>query len=460
MKIIILGGGQVGRTLAENLVGEDNDITVVDHDPNLLEQLSSNHDIRTICGHASHPRILRDAGCADADMLVAVTPSDETNMLACQIAYSLYKTPKRIARIRSQEYVDFKDELFHNDDMPVEHIISPEQKVTHYIKRLVDYPGALQVMEFAGGRASLVAVKAYYGGKLVGHAISSLKDHMPNIETRVAAIFRKGQAIKPMGTTIIEAGDEVFFITDTRNVRIVMEEMQKLEHQYRRVMIAGGGNIGAGLAAMLEENHHVKIIERSRERCDLISQTLQHTYVLEGDITDARLLSDEHIEDIDVFIALTDDDEANIMSAMLAKRMGAKKTMVLIQRQHYIDLVEDSTINIDIAISPQRATVSALLSMVRRGDIVNAYSLRRGAAEAIEAIAHGDENTSKVIGKAINEIKLPPGTTIGAIVRGHEVVIAHDDTIIHADDHVILFLVDKKYVREVERLFQPSALFF
>ncbi len=458
MKIVILGGGQVGGTLAENLVGEDNDITVVDTDMARLSELSESNDIRTVQGYASHPRVLRNAGVEDADMLIAVTPSDETNMMACQIAYTLFKTPKRIARIRSEAYIDFKDRLFHKDDVPVDHIISPEQQVTNYIKRLVDYPGALQVMEFAGGRASLVAVRAYYGGKLVGHAISSLKEHMPNVETRVAAIFRQGKAIKPMGTTIIEAGDEVFFITDTRYVRMVMEEMQKLEHQYRRVMIAGGGNVGAGLARMLEENHHVKLIEHNAERADMLNEQLRHTTILHGDASDSRLLSEEHIEDIDVFIAVTNDDEANIMAAMLAKKMGAKKTMVLIQRQAYVDLVQDNVI--DIAISPQRATVSALLSLIRKGDIVNAYSLRKGAAEAIEAIAHGDEKTSKVVGRVISEIKLPPGTTIGAIVRGHEVMIAHDDTMLQADDHVILFLVDKKYIREVERLFQPSALFF
>ncbi|KFZ30898.1 potassium transporter peripheral membrane component [Pseudidiomarina salinarum] len=458
MKIIILGGGHVGGTLAENLVNEDNDITVIDRDPAVLSELASSHDIRTVEGDASHPRVLRNAGCEDADMIIAVTPSDETNMLACQIAYTLFRTPKRIARIRSEEYIDFKDQLFHKDDMPVDHLISPEQQVTLYIKRLVDYPGALQVMEFAGGRASLVAVKAYYGGRLVGHAISSLKDHMPDIDTRVAAIFRKGQAIKPMGTTIIEAGDEVFFITDTRHVRTVMEEMQRLEHQYRRIMIAGGGNIGAGLARLLESDHQIKLIEQNHARAEKLNESLRKTTILQGDASDKRLLIEEHIEDIDVFIAVTNDDEANIMAAMLAKKLGAKKTMVLIQRQAYVDLVQDDIV--DIAISPQRATVSALLALIRKGDIVNAYSLRKGAAEAIEAIAHGDEKTSKVIGKAISEIKLPPGTTIGAIVRGNEVLIAHDDTILHADDHVILFLVDKKYIREVERLFQPSALFF
>ncbi|MEX1221242.1 MAG: Trk system potassium transporter TrkA [Idiomarina sp.] len=458
MKIIILGGGQVGGTLAENLVGEKNDITIVDTDKRLLQELADKYDLRVVEGHGSHPAVLERAGAEDADLLIAVTPSDETNMLACQIAYTMFNTPTKIARIRSEAFIAYKDRLFHNQDIPVDHIISPEQLVTSYIKRLVDYPGALQVMEFAGGRASLVAVRAYYGGKLVGHAISHLKQHIPNIDTRVAAIFRQGQPIKPMGTTIIEADDEVFFIADTRHIRTVMEELQKLENQYRRIMIVGGGNIGEGLASQLEDTHRVKLIEQSLERAEMLSQRLSHTLVFNGDASDQKLLLEEHVEDTDVFIAVTNDDEANIMSAMLAKRMGAKKTMVLIQRSAYVDLVQGG--EIDIAISPQRATISALLTHVRRGDIVNVYSLRKGAAEAIEAIAHGDENTSKVVGKAVGEIKLPPGTTIGAIVRGSEVLIAHDDTMLQSDDHVILFLVDKKYIREVERLFEPSAIFF
>lgn len=458
MKIVILGGGQVGATLAENLVGEDNDITVVDTDKRRLESLSEALDIRTIEGHASHPRVLRAAGCEDADMLIAVTTSDEINMMACQVAYTLFKTPKRIARIRSHEYSDFADSLFHKDDLPVDHVISPEQQVTDYIKRLVDYPGALQVVEFANGRASLVAVRAYYGGKLVGHPIAALKNHLPNAEARVAAVFRRGHAIKPTGTTIIEAGDEVFFVTDTRAVRTVMEAMQRLENPYRRILIAGGGNVGAGLAAQLENQHYVKLIEQNPERAEALNERLEKTTVLYGNASDERLLLDENVDDMDVFIAVTNDDEANIMSAMLAKRLGAKKTMVLIQRQAYIELTQDHVI--DIAISPQRATVSSLLSLVRKGDIVNAYSLRKGVAEAIEVIAHGDEQTSKVIGKSIDEIKLPPGATIGAIVRGHEVLIAHHDTILQADDHVIVFLVDKQYIGEVEHLFQPGALFF
>ncbi|MBH0058656.1 Trk system potassium transporter TrkA [Pseudoalteromonas sp. SWXJZ94C] len=457
MKIIILGAGQVGATLAENLVGEQNEITVVDIDGNRLRELQDKYDLQGVMGHSAHPDVLRRAGAEDADMIIAVTSSDEVNMVACQVAYSIFNTPTKIARIRSEQYLKYREKLFQNDDLPIDHYIAPEALVTKYIRRLIDYPGALQVLQFADGMLSLVAVKAYYGGLLVGYALSALKEHIPNVETRVAAIYRQGKAIKPLGTTVIEADDEVFFIAATKHIRAVMNELQKLERSYKKIMIAGGGNIGAGLARSLEKNHTVKLIERSKERAEQLSEMLDNTVVFCGDASDQELLSEEHIEQVDVFIAVTNDDEANIMSAMLAKRMGAQKTMVLIQRGAYVDLVQGG--EIDIAISPQQATISALLTHVRRGDIVNVYSLRKGAAEAIEAVAHGDENTSKVVGRAIADIKLPAGTTIGAIVRNDDVLIAHDDTIIMSGDHVIMFLIDKKHINVVEKLFQVSAIF-
>jgi trk system potassium uptake protein TrkA len=458
MKIIILGAGQVGATLAENLVGEKNEITVIDSDPDTLSHLQDRLDLQVVAGVGSHPDVLKKAGAEDADMLIAVTNSDESNMMACQVAYSLFKTPTKIARVRSEQYIIYQEQLFKHQDVPVDHLIAPEQLVTSAIKRLIDYPGALQVVEFADGKASLVAVKAYYGGLLVGHALSSLKEHIPNVETRVAAIYRRGKPIRPLGTTIIEADDEVFFIAATKHIRAVMSELQKLESSYKRIMIAGGGLIGAGLAKLLEHNHNVKLIEFDPQRAKYLSAHLDKTIVFEGDASDHELLTEENVEQVDAFIAVTNDDEANIMSAMLAKRLGAKKAMVLIQRGAYVDLVQGG--EIDIAFSPQQATISALLTHIRRGDIVNVYSLRRGAAEAIEAIAHGDRNTSKVVGREIREIKLPPGTTIGAIVRSEEVIIAHGDTKIEANDHIILFLVDKKFVSHVEKLFQPSAFFF
>lgn len=457
MKIIILGAGEVGATLAENLVGEQNDITVVDSNADKLRALQDRYDLQVIHGHGSHPDVLKQAGAEDADMVVAVTNSDEVNIVACQVAYSIFNTPVKIARIRTTQYLKYRDQLFNKDDMPVDHFIAPEALVTTYIRRLIDYPGALQVVEFAEGKVSLVAVKAYYGGLLVGHALSTLKEHMPNIDVRVATIYRNGNAIRPLGTTIIEADDEVFFIAATKHIRAVMSELQKLERNYRRIMIAGGGNIGYGLARALEDTHSVKLIERGKERAEFLSSALDSTRVYVGDASDPELLEEESIEQMDVFIAVTNDDEANIMSAMLAKRMGAQKTIVLIKRSAYVDLLQGG--EVDIAVSPQQATISALLTHIRRGDIVNVYALRRGAAEAIEAIAHGDSSSSKVIGKAIGKLKLPPGTTIGAIVRGDEVLIARNSTVIESNDHIILFMVDKKHIGEVEKLFQVSAIF-
>ncbi|SHL46699.1 Trk system potassium transporter TrkA [Phytopseudomonas punonensis] len=457
MKIIILGAGQVGGTLAEHLASEANDITVVDTDGDRLRALSDRLDIRTVQGKGSFPTVLRQAGADDADMLVAVTNSDEVNMIACQVAYTLYHTPTKIARVREPAYLT-RSGLFDNEAIPIDVLISPEQVVTNYIKRLIEYPGALQVIDFADGKAQLVAVKAYYGGPLVGQQLRQLREHMPKVDTRVAAIFRRDRAIMPQGDTVIEADDEVFFIAAKGDIRAVMSEMRRLEEGYKRVVIAGGGNIGERLAEAIESRYQVKIIEMNPARCRYLSESLESTIVLHGSSSDRDLLVEENIKDADIFLALTNDDEANIMSSLLAKRLGARKVMTLINNPAYVDLIQGG--EIDIAISPQLATIGSLLTHVRRGDIESVHSLRRGAAEALEVIAHGDTRSSKVVGKAIKDISLPPGTSIGAIIRNEEVLIAHDVTVIESGDHVILFLMDKKHIRDVERLFQVGLTFF
>ncbi|OOS02433.1 Trk system potassium transport protein TrkA [Canicola haemoglobinophilus] len=457
MKIIILGAGQVGTTLAESLVSEDNDITLVDNNEARLEHLQDKHDLRVLNGSASSPRVLREAGAPDADLLVAVTSSDETNMISCQIAYTLFNTPTKIARIRDAEYWREKDKLFQPHMIPIDHIISPEQLVTAEITRLIDYPGALQVAHLADENISIVVVKAYYGGPLVGYALSALKDHMPHIDCRILSILRQDKVIRPQGSTIIEAGDEVTFICATIHIKAVMSELQRLEKPYKRVMIIGGGNIAVGVAKKLENHCTVKLIERNAERATLLAEKLSKTLVFHGDPSDQSLLFEEHIENVDVFLCLTSDDEANIMSALLAKRLGAKKAMVLIQRMAYINLVQGGTI--DIAVSPQQATISALLGHVRKGDIANALSLRHGIAEVLEIIVHGDETTSQVIGRKIRELKLPNGAVIGAILHQGAVIIAQKNIMIESGDHVIVYLSDKKYVPEIEKLFQPNAFF-
>jgi trk system potassium uptake protein TrkA len=457
MKIIILGAGQVGASVAANLASEANDITVVDDNAVILQDLQDRLDIRTVKGYASHPDVLKQAGADDADMIIAVTRNDEINMIACQVAYTLFHTPTKIARVRSVDYLRYT-RLFSQDALPIDVLISPEQLVTDYIERLIEYPGALQVLDFAGGKVQLVAVHAYHGGPLVGHELSDLRKHMPGIDARVASIFRAGKPIVPRGDTIIELDDEVFFVAARKHIRAVMGELRKKDKAVKRVIIAGGGNIGMRLASAIEGQYQVKIIERNEKRAKQLSEALERSIVLLGDAADEELLIEENIESTDVFCALTNDEEANILSAMLAKRLGARKVMSLINRASYVNLVQSDVI--DVAISPQQATIGSLLTHIRRGDVVMVHSLRRGAAEAIEAVAHGDRNSSSVVGRAIEDIKLSRGTAIGAIVRGDEVIIAHHDSVIETDDHVILFLSDKSCIQEVERLFQVGVTFF
>ncbi len=452
MKILILGAGQVGSSAAYHLSREEaNEVTVVDTRSDVLRELQDRLDIRTIVGHAAYPDVLERAGADDMDIIVALTDNDETNMVACQVAYTVFHTPTKIARIRSAEYMN-AHKLFTQDAIPVDVRISPEQLVCEYVEQLILYPGALQVLDFANGRVRLIGAKADRSGSLVGKKIAALKEHIPNTEGRIAAIYRDRKSLQPDGDTIIREGDEIYFIAARQDVRVFMSEMRKLEDPVRRVVIAGGGNIGVRLALALEQNNQVKIIERDRKRARQISEQLNKAIVLVGDAADEELLLE-----VDVFCALTNAEEANILSAMLAKRLGAHKVMALINRPSYAELVESGSI--DIAISPQQVTIGSLLAHVRRGDVVKVHALRRGAAEAIEAVAHGDKNASKVVGRRIDELDLPRGTSIVTIVRGTEVIMAHHDTVIETDDHVILFMTDRRKIDKIENLFQVGVSF-
>ncbi|MGD8619191.1 MAG: Trk system potassium transporter TrkA [Gammaproteobacteria bacterium] len=456
MKIIILGAGQVGSTVAQGLASEANDITVVDRTPQLLSVLQERTDIRTVVGHASHPDVLREAGIEDADMILAVTNSDEINMIACQVAQSLFHTPIRLARVRGLDYLAHP-QLFRPEAVPIDFIVSPEQLVTTFIRHLIESPGVLQILDFADGKAQLVAVQAQHGGALVDKELRTLRKWKPAAETRVVAIYRRDRAIFPEGETVIEVGDEVFFLAARKHIRPLVKAFRQSDKRNRRVIIAGGGNIGKRLAETIESVYHVKIIELDGSRCHFLAESLHRTIVLHGDAADEDLLKQEDIEDTDIYCAVTNDDEANILSAMLAKRLGARKVVAIINRTSYAELAEGAAV--DIAISPAQITIGVLLTHIRRGDVVAVHSLRRGAAEAIELIAHGDRATSQVVGVSIEELPLPRGATVGAIVRGDKLVFPSRDTVIESEDHVILFLVDKRKIADVERLFQVSITF-
>ncbi|HEY2416732.1 MAG TPA: Trk system potassium transporter TrkA [Steroidobacteraceae bacterium] len=455
MKILILGAGQVGRTAAYHLSREPaNEVTVVDTNEDVLREMQDRLDVRAVAGNGAYPVVLESAGIADTDILVALTNSDEINIVACEIAHALYRTPTKIARIRAPEYTA-REQLFTEGALAVDVWISPEQLVTEYIARLLSYPGALQVVDFADGRVQLVGVRARRDGLLVGRELRTLREHLPDTEARVAAIYRKDKLVPTAGDTVVEEDDEIFFVAASDDLRRVMAELRRSEDPVRRLVIAGGGNIGVRLARTLEKSNQVKLIERDPRRARRISEILENTIVLNGDAADEELLVEENIDSADVFAALTNSEEANVLSAMLAKRLGARRVMALINRPSYGELMENHSI--DIVISPQTITIGSLLAHVRRGDVVRVHSLRRGAAEAIEAVVHGTHSRSRVIGRQLEQIKLPQGASIVAIVRGENVIMAHHDTTIEAEDHVIIFLSDRRHIDTVSRLFQSET---
>lgn len=453
MKILILGAGQVGKTAAGALSHEQNDITVVDRDQPLLKALASRLDIRTVCGHAAHPDVLIRAGAEDAELILAVTDSDETNMIACQVAYTLFHTPTRLARVRSTSYQKHPD-LFSNSAVPVDFIISPELLLTQSIEHLIEHPEALQILDFAGGRAQLVAVKAHSDGPLVGNELRSLSQQVADVATRIVAVYRRDSAIIVNGKTVVEEGDEVFFLGATKDIPAILAAFRHPGRQARRVLIAGGGRLGQRLASAIEERYLVKLIEIDHDRCLELSKHLYKTIILNGDVTDASLLADESVGETDVFCAVTDDDETNILSAMLAKRCGVKKTLSIINHPDYLDLTQGDTV--DIALSPAQFTIGAILTHIRRGDIAAVHSLRRGAAEAMEIVVHGDQASSRVVGQRAKQLPLPEGTTIGGICRKGTLVFVDSSTLIEPDDHVILFVIDKSHIPSVEQLFQVN----
>jgi trk system potassium uptake protein TrkA len=474
VNIVILGAGRVGESVAESLASERNDITVIDSDPLRLRELQDRLDLRGVPGNGIQPTVLEEAGIADADLFIACAPMDETNLVACKVAHDRFGVPTTIARLRSPEFEEGSPALDKERGFAVDSVIRPEESVTRTIGQLVEHPEALQVLEFARGLVSLIAVRAVTGGPLVRHSLAEIPALVPGAPMRIVAIYRQDQALTILdGSTRIEPGDEVFVLAATRDIRQVLGALRQMDRPVQRMMIAGGGKVGLRLARQVKDGLQVKIIESSRVRCDYLAGELAgDALVLHGDSTDEDLLAEENVQDMDLFVALTSDDEDNIMSCLLAKRMGARRVIALINRRAYAELVQGT--QIDIAISPSQAVIGELLAHVRRADVEAVHSLRRGAAEVLEGIVRGDRRTCRMAGRRVEEIGLPAGAQVGAIVRGlhrpdgseagteaqPEVLMAHHDTVFEPLDHVIVFVPTKRMVREVERMFQVSATFF
>ena len=455
--IIILGAGQVGTSVAKNLATEQHNITVIDRNVAKLKELASKYDLRTVTGNAGHPSVLKEAGIADCDLLIAVTEVDEINMMACRIAAKIFNVPKRIARIRSSEYLD-DPRLTGEDVFGISHVISPEVVLAQYVENLVFYPEALQVLEFADRQVCLVAIRAKAGGLLVGDRIGNLHNHLKTTDARIVAIFRGSSAVQPVANTVIENDDEVFFLSRTSDMRRVMEELRKADRPVKRIMIAGGSEFSYRLAQDLEGSHLVKLIEANEKRAHQLVALLDKTVVLQGSENDSELLTNEDIAQVDLFVAATGDDDRNIIASLLAKKLGAHRVLSLIHQSVYVGVLEDS--KIDVVVGLADVTIGSILAHVRRADVARVHSLRRGAAEALEIVIHGDKSTSQCVGRRVDAIAWPAGALLGAVVRGQEVLMAHHDLVLESEDHLIVFVTEIKTVQKIEKLLQVSASFF
>ncbi len=460
MNIIILGAGAIGSGLAEYLINENNDITLVDTDTEKLNTMQNRYDIKVVRGYASYPATLREADAANAELLVAVTDSDEANMLACQLGYSLFHIPQKIARIRNHEYLAEKATLFNNSAIPVDSIIAPEQLITKEIANLISYPGSNEIAEFSHGRLGLIGITAYYGGPLIGLPVGKIHEQLENIQVNILAIYRQDHTIPTNDSTVVEAGDEIYLIAAKGYLRSLMAQFQKLEAPFRRIMIIGGGNIGRELTRQLCEKYNIKLIENDLDKAIQLSDEFdkKNVEVFNCEPSNQDFLTEEHVEQMDLVVAVTENDETNIMTALLAKKLGAKRAIVLISKFAYINLIRKEAI--DIIISPREATISALLTNIRHNGVGTVHTFRRGEAEALEIKLCGDARHSAVIGRKISEIQFPSGIVPGAVCRGEEIFMCTDDFVLSNNDNIIFFIQDKKNIRELMKLTTPKATYF
>ena len=454
-KIAVLGGGQVGSSLAKILTDDGNDITLIDTNLSVIENLQEDNDIKTIHGNASSPSVLEQAEVNDCDILIATTASDEVNLVSCHLAKKMFNVPTVIARLRNSEF-QVSTSGFDLDLFSINSIISPSQLVTDFIKNIIEHPGAFQAYDFADGKLQVIGATVLKDGPLAGRKLSEFKKHLPNVDVNVIALYRDRKILPVNGTTVIETGDDLFFLATEENMRF-MSELSKNQSRIENIMIAGGGIVGMTLADKLSQKFSTKIIEKDLIRSKYLSESLEDTVVLNDDISDESLLDNEGIEEVDYFCSVTNDDQMNILSAKLAKDLGAKKSIAIINKLSYRKLVSKE---IDVVVSPEDVTIGSILASVRTSDIVKVHSLGFGEAELLEIIIHGDNKTSKVVGKTVSELELPSGCRIGAIYREGKVILLNEDIIIQSNDRLIIYLLHKKDFSKLAKLLQVSIGFF
>ncbi len=449
MKIIIVGAGEVGSSLSLNLVKEGNDVTLIDKSADLLDNIADKVDLQTIHGNGAHPRILEAAGAHKADMIVAVSKSDETNMIACQVAYTVFGVSKKIARIRDLEYLNYEN-LFADESTPIDFTISPDLIVSSYIKKLILFKGTHQVFNFSDPADCLINI-IYNASEDLENSTKYYKTICEKFNAKLCAFIRQDQlfSIEEDNDDILQNGDELLFICKEENIEDITKVF-KNNKVNKRIMIAGGGNVGKHLSESISSNYQVKVIESNDERANHLSEVVDDVTVINADSSNEDVLLEENIEHMDVFCALTNDDEANILSAMLAKKLGAKTVISIINKISYSDLVEKQ--EIDIAISPQDLTMGALLTHVRKGSILKAHSLMRGFLELLELEVR-DSESSNIIGKQIEQINLSENTVVCCIIRNNNFIYDTSNTLLELNDRLIC-LANKKDVKEIEDLFE------
>ncbi len=458
MRVIVCGAGQVGYNIARRLAAEFNDVTVIDNDASRIARVTENIDAKGLVGFAAHPPVLQRAGAEDADMLIAVTYADEVNMIACQVAHSIFDVPTKIARVRHQSYLDLAwSSLYSRDHMPINVIISPEIEVARAIIRRLEVPGALDIVPMADDRVRAIAVRCLADCPVLDTPLEELAELFPNLKVFVVGIVRHGDLFIPTGRTEMRAGDVVYFVTSTDHMHRSMSVFGHEEPEARRVIIIGGGNIGLYVAREIERHHvdvRCKVIEINESRAREIADQLTRTTVLLGDALERKLLEEAGAGDVETVVAVSNDDEVNILSSLLAKRLGAKRAITLVNSESYDPLVED--LGVDSVVNPRGSTVSTILQHIRRGRVRSVYSIHEGAGEFIEAEAL---ETTRITNRRIRDIHLAKGILIGSIIRGQEVIVPDGDTRIQVGDRVVLF-TSTNLMSKVEKLLSVGLEFF
>ena len=439
MKVVICGAGLVGSAIASHLASEQIDVTVIDADAEKIQRVVDHADVRGVVGVASHPDILTQAGLNEAELLIAVTESDEVNMVACQVAHTIFETPTRIARIRSWAYLNpnFRD-LYGPGHMPIDYIISPEQEVSSAVERQLRLPGAFDVKDMADGKVKLIGVIAGANCPILSTPLRHLTNLFPELTITIVAILRGTTVIVPRdGREELQEGDKIYFVCDESHTRRAMAAFGHTESEASSAVIAGGGSIGMLLAQKLSKNENTAnstIIEIDKNQARTIAEELTSTSVVCGDTLDSDILEEAGVASTATFVAVSNDDEVNVLSALLAKRMGALHTVALVNNPGFVPLM--STLGIDAVVNPPQITVSSILEHVRRGRIRDVHSVLEAHGEVLEAEILP---TSPLVGDSLRTAKIPKGLVIGAIVRKGQVIPPRGDTIIQANDLVILF---------------------